>query len=328
MASQGQKLLLQAPVPIGQGDVADDDDGVRRAPLLERLPGRDEPAARVLAREAGRPGRQAERQAERLAPRGAGLRRLVGGQRPSPRIVRRHDGLAKEVDVGGVPAQGRPRLVHHQHGILETGQDDRELCPLGLQHSGQSLHPHAMRLQRPVRALHLRDGGLQIGRAAIYRVVGGLQRDVAGADVRGVGVDMCRLGLRVGPVVAQARVGGGQGLIGGGQGLIGGGQGLIGGGQGLIGPAQCAIGTGHLAHLRRQARELRGHVLQRARVHPLRRGDVTRHDWRRRSLKGCGVPRARSAGDLERAAVRAPGHADAHDRCGGGGRRVAGGATA
>jgi hypothetical protein len=319
MASQGQKLLLQAPVPIGQGDVADDDDGVRRAPLLERLPGRDEPAARVLAREAGRPGRQAERQAERLAPRGAGLRRLVGGQRPSPRIVRRHDGLAKEVDVGGVPAQGRPRLVHHQHGILETGQDDRELCPLGLQHSGQSLHPHAMRLQRPVRALHLRDGGLQIGIAAIYRVVGGLQRDVAGADVRGVGVGMCRLGLRVGPVVAQARVGGGQGLVGGGQGLIG-------GGQGLIGPAQCAIGAGHLAHLRRQPRKLRGYVLQRADARPLRRGDVTRHE-RHRRLRGRGVPRARLAGDRERA-VRAPGHADAHDLCGGGGRCVPGGATA
>jgi len=55
MAGQGQKLLLQTAVPLGQGDVADDDDGVRRVPLVERLPGRDEPAPRVLAREARAP---------------------------------------------------------------------------------------------------------------------------------------------------------------------------------------------------------------------------------------------------------------------------------
>jgi len=74
MAGQGQELILEMAVLARQGNVADDDDSVRRAAIVERLPVGLEPAQGPIR------GRQRELQAERLAPCRPRLRRVRGRQ--------------------------------------------------------------------------------------------------------------------------------------------------------------------------------------------------------------------------------------------------------
>jgi len=128
VAGQREELILEVAMLGGEGDIADDDDGVLRAVIAQRLPVGLEPAARPIR------GRQAELQAKCLAPRGPCLRRLCPRERPALRVLRREGaaGTAGHARVGHVRAHGRPRPVDHQHGIADAGQDHRELRPLGL----------------------------------------------------------------------------------------------------------------------------------------------------------------------------------------------------